>query len=113
MRFAPEDCSHETLLADFAFDQIHIVADAGEAFEIAFDIGAGLLAADPKLVGEAKSRDPVDDAEIDRFGATTDHRIHPFHRHAEHFRGGHGMDVDAVFKRPPQLWNVGNMGEQA
>ena len=40
-------------------------------------------------------------------------RRHALDRHAEHFRGGHGVNVESVGEGLLQLRNVGDMGEQA
>src|SRR6202012_1970503 len=45
---------------------VHIGADAGKTFEILFDVSGGFLPSDAELVRQTKSRDAVDDAEIDR-----------------------------------------------
>ena len=101
MGLAAKDGSDKALFADLALDRIHIIADARKPFEILLDIAAGLVPPDAELVGQTKGGDAVDNTEIDGLGAAADHRIHPGNRDAEHFRGGHGMDVDAVFKGPP------------
>ena len=44
-------------------------ADAGVAFEIRFDVGAGFLLIDVELRGQAEGGDAVDDAEVDGLGA--------------------------------------------
>src|SRR4029078_36841 len=49
--------------------RIHIGADAGEAFEVGFDVGRRLVLGDAELVGEREGGEAVDDAEVDRLGA--------------------------------------------
>ena len=70
--------------ADLGAGAVHIVADAGEAFEIGLDIGPGLGLIDAQLVRQAEGADPVDDAEIDRLGAAAGFGGHAFDRDAEH-----------------------------
>ncbi len=92
---------------------LHVVADAGETLEIGLDVLACLLARDRQLVGETERRDAVDDAEIDRLGAAAHGRVHALDRHVEHFRRGHGVNVQPVGERLSQLRNVGHMGQYA
>ena len=110
--FAPEQREHIAVLLAERLGLFHVVADAGEALEIFLDIGAGLLARDAELVGEPERRDAVDDAEIDRLGAAAHLARHALHRHAEHFRGGHGVNVEAVAEGFPQRLDVGDLGQQ-
>ena len=91
---------------------VHIGADAREALEILLDVGACLFARNAQLVGEAECRDAVDDAEIDRLGAAADVGRHVLDRHAEHFRRGHRVDVDALLERGAQRRHVGDFREQ-
>ena len=109
---APEQRHHIAVLLGERLGLFHVVADAGEALEIFLDVGAGLLARDAELVGEAEGRDAVDDAEIDRLGAAAHLGRHALDRHAEHFRRGHGVDVEAVAERLAQRRDVGDLGEQ-
>ena len=99
---APEQREHIAVLLGERLGLFHVVADAGEALEIFLDVGAGLLALDAELVGEPERRDAVDDAEVDRLGAAADLARHALHRHAEHFRRRHGVNVEAVAERLAQ-----------
>ncbi len=54
--------------------RVHILADAGEAFEIAVDEALRLGPRDAQVAGKAKAGNAVDHAEIDRLGLTADHR---------------------------------------
>ena len=90
----------------------HVIADAGEPLKIFPDIGAGLLAADAKLIGEPESGNAVDDAEIDRLGATADFTGHVFDRHAKHFRRGHGVNVEPLAEGLAQLLDAGDLGQK-
>src|SRR2546430_8271728 len=58
-----QTCALPILLAAERLALLHVVADARETFEVFPDVGAGLLASDAELVGEAERRDAVDDAE--------------------------------------------------
>ncbi len=110
---APEDRRDVALLAADLLRRVHVVADAGEALEILLDVGARLLARDAELVGEAEGRDAVDDAEVDRLGAAAHFGGHVLHRHAEHFRRGHRVNVEPVREGLLQLRDVGDMREDA
>ena len=85
----------------------------GKALEIFPDIGARLLAPDAELVGEAEGRDAVDDAEIDRLRAAPDFARHALDRHAEHFRSGHGVNVELIGEGLLQRRDVGDVSEKA
>ncbi len=67
----------------------------------------------PKLVGEAESRDAVDDAEVDGLGAAAHRRVHAGKGHVEHLARRHGMNVEAIGEGLLQLRNVGHMGQHA
>src|SRR5690349_22968527 len=54
------------MLANESFGLFHVIADAGKPLEIFPDIGIGFTPRDAKLIGKPESRNPVDDAEIDR-----------------------------------------------
>ena len=109
---AAEQREHVAVLLGERLGLVHVVADAGEALEIFLDVGAGLLARDAELVGEPERRDAVDDAEVDRLGAAAHLARHALHRHAEHLRRGHGVDVEAVAEGLLQRLDVGDLGEQ-
>ena len=100
--FAAEQRHHIAVLFRERLGLLHVVADAGEALEIFLDVGAGLLARDAELVGEAEGGDAVDDAEVDRLGAAAHFGRHVLDRHAEHFRRRHGVNVEAVAERLAQ-----------
>ena len=93
--------------------RVHVVADAGEALKVRLDVVARLLAADAQLVREAERRDAVDDAEVDRLGAAAHLARHVLHRHAEHFRCRHRVNVEAFGEGLLQLRNVGDVREHA
>lgn len=82
-----------------------------KTLEIFLDIFARFGARDAELVGKAESGNTVDDAEVDGLGTSAHFRRHAFHRHPEHFRCGHRMNVDAVFECAAKLRNVGDMGK--
>ena len=78
---------------------VHVGADARETLEIFLDVGGRLLARDAELVGEAERGNAVDDAEVDRLRAATHLARHVLDRHAEHFRRGHRVNVEAIIER--------------
>ena len=108
----PNKRGHIAVGARNLLRRFHVVANAGEALEIFPDVGARLVAGDAQLVGEAESRNAVDDAEIDRLRAAPDFARHAFDRHAEHFRGGHRVNVEVVREGALERWDVGEMGEE-
>jgi hypothetical protein len=91
----------------------HVGLDAGEALEIAVDEALRLGARDAQVAGQAKARDAVDHAEVDRLGLAADVGRHLVQRHVEHLGRGHGVDVDAVLERLLQRRDVGDMGQDA
>src|SRR5262245_16673757 len=91
---------------------VHVVADARETFEVVLDVGACFLAFDPELYGEAESRNSIDDAEVDRCCAAAHFSRHVLDWDAEHFRSGHGVNVDTILKRFSQSWNIGDFRKQ-
>ena len=109
---AAEQREHIAVIAAELARLVHVVADAGEALEIFLDVGAGFALVDVQLGREAERRDAVDDAEIDRLGAAAHVGRHVLDRHAEHFRRGHGVDVDAVLERLAQRRHFGHFGQQ-
>ena len=113
MAAAAEHGADIAIGADEAFRLLHIVADAGEAFEIFLDVGAGLLAANAELVGEAEGGNAVNNAEIDRLGAAAHLRIHVLDGNAKHFGRCHGVNVDAVGEGFGELRDMGHVGEDA
>ena len=112
MAFAPEQRQHVAVLLGERLGGFDIVANAGKALEILFDIGAGFLAGDAELVGEPESRDAVDNTEIDCFGAAADFGGHAFHRHAEHFGSRHGVNIESLAKRLLQRRDATDLGQQ-
>jgi len=112
MALAAEQREHVAVLLGEGFGLLHVVADAGKTLEVFPDIGACLLALDAELVGEPKCRDAVDDAEIDRLGAPAHLARHAFHRNAEHFGSGHGVNVEAVAERLLQGLDICDLGQQ-
>ncbi len=113
MNPAAEDRLHEPHVMRALLGRVHVVADAGEALEIGLDVGAGLLARDAELIGEPERGDPVDDAEVDGFGAPAHLGRHALDRHAEHFRRRHGMNVEPVREGTFELRNIGNVRKNA
>ncbi len=113
VRAPPEQRLHIEMLAAERLGGIHVAADAGEALEIAVDVVRRLAARDAELRREPEGGDAVDDAEIDRLGAPADHRVHALDRHAEHFRRGHGVDVEPVGEGLDELRDVGDVREHA
>src|SRR5690606_1950264 len=93
--------------------RFHIGTDAGETPEITLDVIARLLTRDAKLIGEAESRNTVDDAEIDRLRPAADGRVHARDRHAEHFARGHGVNVEPIGKGFLQRVDIRDMREKA
>ena len=110
--FAAEQREHIAVLLREHLGRFHVIADTGESLEIFADIGAGLLAADPELVGEPEGGNAVDDAEIDRLGAAAHLAGHVFDRHAEHFRRRHGVNVEVLAERLAQLLDARDLGEK-
>ena len=112
MALAAEQRQHIAVLFAERFRLLDIVADAGKPFKIFLDIGCGLLAFDAELIGETERGDAVDDAEVDRFRAPPHFRWHALDRHAEHLRGGHGMNILAGAEGPLQRRDVGDLRQQ-
>src|SRR5262245_50750291 len=96
MALAAEQSEHVAVLAAKFPCFIHVVANAGEALKIFLDVCTGFLAIDSELRSKAKSRNTVDDAEINRLGSSADVGWHVFDRHAEHLGRGHCVNIDAV-----------------
>ena len=90
---------------------VHIGLDAGKTLEIGADIFARLFAADGQLVRQAKSRNAIDDAEVDGLGAAAHSGVHACNRHTEHFTGGHGVNVEAFREGLFELRNISHMGQ--
>src|SRR5262249_3215880 len=90
----------------------HVVADAGKALEIFLDVGARLFALDAELVGEPEGGDAVDDAEVDGLGAAANFPRHALDRHAEHFRGRHGVNVETLAEGLLQRLDAGDLGQE-
>ena len=88
---------------------IHIGTDAGETFEIAVDEPLCFGARDTQVARQTKARDAIDHAKVDRLGLTTHVRRHLVQWHAEHFRSGQRVNVDAVLKRLLKLGDIGDM----
>ena len=109
---AAEQAGHVALGAHRVAHAVHVGADAGEALEVGLDVGPGLVLRDRELVGEAERRDAVDDAEVDRLGAPARLGRHALDRHAEHLRGGGGVDVEAVQEGALQLRDVADVGDE-
>ena len=84
MAFAPEERKDIAVLLGERFACFHVVAYAGKPLEILSDIGPGLLALDPELVGEPERRDAIDNPEIDGLGATAHIRRHALDGNSEH-----------------------------
>ena len=108
----PEQRLDVALRAARRLRRVHVGANAGEALEVALDVGAGLRALDAELIGETEGRDAVDDAEIDRLGAAAHVARHRCHRHREHFRRRHRVDVVAAREGLLQLRDVGDVRQQ-
>ena len=96
MAGAPENGGDIAVLAAIRLGLLHVIPDAGKPLEILLDIGARLLAPDPEPVGEAESRNAVDDAEIDGLGAAAVFAGHLGEGDVKHFRRGRSVNVDAV-----------------
>ena len=112
MAFAAEQRVHEPVLLGVGLGLLDEVANARKALEVLFDVGAGLLARNAELVGETERRNSVDDAEVDRLGAAADLRRHALDRHAEHFRGGHSVNVEPFAKGFLQRLDAGDLGKK-
>ena len=72
--------------------------DARIAREIQVDVLLGELSLDTELAGKTKGRHAVDEAEVDRLGATTLSVRHVGERRAEHFRSGGAVDIELVLE---------------
>src|SRR5262245_47034489 len=102
---------NKAALACKGFHGVHIVANPREPLEIGRYIFARLLLGNTELGGEAERRDAVDYPEIDGFSAASHVGGHALYGNAEHFRGCHGVNIEAVAERARQLWNIGDMGK--
>jgi hypothetical protein len=67
----------------------------------------------PSWLARPKTEIAVNNPEIDSLGAAAHLRRHAGHRHAEHFRRGHRVNILALGKRRLQLRNIGDMGKEA
>ena len=110
--FAAHDGRNISMLAGFGFRLFHIIFDAREFFEIGFDIGARLAAANADIFRKAKGGDTVDNPEINRFRIAADFRRHLRQRHAEHLTGRERMNIHAIRKGLFHRREVCNMREK-
>ena len=92
---------------------LHIILNAGKFLKIGFDVIACFAARYAELIGQPEGGNAVNNAEINRFGAAPHFRRHLGHRHIEHFRRGHGMNIIAVQKGVFQRLNIGHMRQYA
>ena len=69
------------------------------ARKVALDISLGLGLRNAQLRGQPESRNPVDDAEVDRFRPAARLLVHGLGRHAEDLAGGEGVNVFVVLRR--------------
>src|SRR5262245_27853280 len=102
MALAAKQREYVAMLAADLACFIHIVPNPGKALKIFLDICPGFLAIDPELRSEAKCRNAVDDAEIDRLGSPADVGRHVLDRHAEHLGRSHCVNIDAILERLAQ-----------
>src|SRR5690606_10223211 len=80
--------------------------------EVVLDVGGCFLARYRELTRETEAGYAIDDAEIDRLGAATNHRVHVLDGNVEHLAGGHRVDVDAIMEGLSQCGNVGDVREE-
>ena len=113
MHFAAKQRRDIALRFGLGFDMFHIIFNAGEFFKIGFDVIARFPARYAQLIGQPESRNAVNNAEINRFGAAAHFRRHLGHRHIKHFRRGHGVNIIAVQERIFQRGNIGHMRQDA
>ena len=92
---------------------VHILANAGEALEIAVDETLRLAARDAQVARETKARDAVDHPEVDRLGLAADLRGHLLQRHVKDLGGGHGVNVVTIGKGLFQRVDSRHMGQDA
>ena len=92
---------------------IHIGADTWKAFEVTVDEALRFAARDAQIAREAEARDAIDHTEVDRFGASADIGGHVFKRYIKDFRGGHRVNIVAVFKGLLQSVDSCDMREDA
>ena len=90
----------------------HVAAHAGEAVEVILNILLRLVNAHADVLRERKRGDTVDDAEVDRLRVRAHLLRHRLRRHAEHLRGGDGVDILAAQKRLPHRLVARDVGEQ-
>ena len=83
--FASEQGLHKAMLFRKRFGVVHIGADAGETFEITVNEALCLGPRNAQVARQAKARDAIDHAKVDRFGLTAHVRCHFIERNAEHF----------------------------
>ena len=104
---------HITVLLGEIHRVVHILANAGEAFEIAVDEALRLAARDAQIACQAKARDAVDHTEIDRLGLAADLRCHLRQRHVKDLGGGHGVNVVTIGKGLFQRVDSRHVGQDA
>src|SRR5215207_10191225 len=112
MANAAEQRGDEPRLAAAALRVVDVGADARKALEVLPDEGRGLGLRNAEPHGEPEARNAVDDAAVDGLGAPPEIGIDLRHRHAEHGRGGGGVNVKPFGEGFAQLRNVGEVGEQ-
>ena len=88
---------------------VHVIADAGEAFEIAVDEALRLGPRDAQVARKTEARDAVDHPEIDRLGLPPHFGRHLVERHVEHFQRGGGVDVLPLLERLFQRVDPGDV----
>src|SRR5690606_40069381 len=95
MRAPAKNSFDITMLANEVFGCFHIIPNSGEPFEIGFNILARFFSRYGQLIGETKSRNAVNNAEINRFRAAAYFRWHPLNRHTEHLVCGHRVENES------------------
>ena len=97
--FTPEERLHIAVLFGESDSVIHVVADAGEAFEIPVDEPLRLSPRNAQVARKAKAGDAVNHTKVDRLGLTAHIGRHLIQWHVEHLGRRHRVNVDSVQKR--------------
>ena len=87
--------------------------NTGIAFEIVVNIVLRFSSRDAELISKTEGGNPINNAEVNGFRAPPHHGIHVFDGQPEHFRSGHGVNVDPVFKRLLHGFQVCDMRQQS
>mmetsp|Transcript_54503 Transcript_54503/g.129459 ORF Transcript_54503/g.129459 Transcript_54503/m.129459 type:complete len:219 (-) Transcript_54503:1102-1758(-) len=108
----PEQCLHEPVFLSKGLGVRHVLSDPGVLGEIRFDECLGFFNRDRETFRQARRGLPVNDPEVDGFGARAERWRHLLHRNTEHLGRSLAMDIDAVAEGVLQGREVGHVCQQ-